>query len=180
MKNLLKQNSKALLLLTLALVPLSQGYAHPGHADTVTISRSTHVYLQKMVPHYLKIQKSLAIGELNAETRGAAEAIQRLIKKARKKEKDPSGKRMYKGVVKTAGFIGAASSIEAAREEFAELNDILLPFFDNWPNHILEHDLVLYTCKETKQWWLQPNGDKVADPYRGASVACADLTEKEE
>jgi hypothetical protein len=180
MKHLFRQNCHALLLLVLALAPLSHSVAHPGHADPVTISRSTHVYMQKLVPHYLKIQKALAVGELNAEAKDAAEAIQRLIKKARKKEKDPSGKRMYKGVAKAAGFISAASNLETAREEFAELSDILLPFFDSWPNHILEHDLVLYTCKETKQWWLQANGDKVADPYRGASVTCADLTEKEE
>lgn len=168
------------LLLMLAFAPLSQSYAHPGHADPVTISRTTHVYMQKLIPHYLKIQQGLAAGELNETVKGAADAIQRLAKKARKKESDASGKKMYKSVGKNVGFIAVAGDVDAAREEFAELNDALMPFFDNWPNHILEHDLVLYTCKETKQWWLQANGDKVADPYRGAAVTCTDLTEKEE
>ncbi len=180
MKNQLPQKYNVLLLLILSLIPLSQSYAHPGHADPVTISRDTHVYMQKMVPHYLKVQKALAAGELSAEAKGAADAIQRLVKKARKKESDASGKKMYKGVAKAAGFISSATSIDAAREEFDELNNILMPFFDSWPSHILEHDLVLYTCKETTQWWLQANGDKVADPYRGASASCAELTEKEE
>jgi len=180
MKHLLRQNCHALLLLVLALAPLSQSLAHPGHADPVTISRSTHIYMQKLVPHYLIVQKGLAVGEVNEAVKGAADAIQRLVKKARKKESDPSGKKMYKGVGKAAGFISSASSLDAAREEFSELSDILLPFFDSWPNHILEHDLVLYTCKESKQWWLQANGDKVADPYRGATAHCADLIEKEE
>ncbi len=180
MRNYLKQGRFAALLLALTLAPISQSYAHPGHADPVTISRATHVYMQKLVPHYLTIQKALAAGELTDEARGAAEAIQRLVKKARKKENNPSGKKMYKGVAKAAGFIASAGSVDAAREEFDELNNILMPFFDNWPSHILEHDLVLYTCKETTQWWLQANGDKAADPYRGASVTCDTLTEKEE
>jgi len=181
MKRLLKQNCNIVLLLMLALMaPLSQSYAHPGHADPVTISRSTHVYMQKLVPHYLKIQKGLAAGELSDEVKGAAEAIKRLVGKARKKESDSSGKKMYKAVAKAADFIAKAGDVDTAREEFSELNDRLMPFFDRWPNHILEHDLVLYTCKESKQWWLQANGDKVADPYRGASVACSDLVEKEE
>ncbi len=180
MKNRLTQKYNFLLLFILALAPLGQSYAHPGHADPVTISRDTHVYMQKLIPHYLKVQKALAAGELSAEAKGAADAIQRLVKKARKKESDSSGKKMYKGVAKAAGFISSATSIDTAREEFDELNNILMPFFDHWPTHILEHDLVLYTCKETEQWWLQANGDTVADPYRGASVACAELTEKEE
>ncbi len=180
MKNRLTQKYNFLLLFILALAPLSQSYAHPGHADPVTISRDTHVYMQKLIPHYLKVQKALAAGELSAEAKGAADAIQRLVKKARKKESDSSGKKMYKGVAKAAGFISSATSIDTAREEFDELNNILMPFFDHWPSHILEHDLVLYTCKETEQWWLQANGDTVADPYRGASVACTELTEKEE
>lgn len=180
MKPLLKKNRQILWVMMLALIPLGQSHAHPGHADPVTISRSTHVYMQKLIPHYLKIQKGLAAGDLNEDVKGAADAIKRLAGKARKKESDPSGKRMYKAVAKAAGFIAQASDINNAREEFAELNDVLMPFFDNWPNHILEHDLVLYTCKETKQWWLQANGDKVADPYRGAGVPCASLVEKEE
>ncbi len=180
MKHYFKHSRHAILLLALGLTPLSQSYAHPGHADPVTISRDTHVYMQKLVPHYLKIQQGLAAGELNETVSGAADAIQRLVKKARKKESDSSGKKMYKGVAKAAGFINSASSLEAAREEFDELNNILMPFFDHWPNHILEHDLVLYTCKETEQWWLQANGDKAADPYRGTSVSCTDLIEKEE
>ncbi len=180
MKTLLKKNRRILWVVMLALTPLGQSYAHPGHADPVTISRSTHVYMQKIVPHYLKIQKGLAAGDLSEDVKGAADAIKRLAGKARKKESDPSGKRMYKSVAKAAGFIAQASDIRNAREEFAELNDVLMPFFDHWPNHILEHDLVLYTCKETEQWWLQANGDKVADPYRGADVHCASLVEKEE
>lgn len=180
MKTLLKRDGLALLLFALLVAPLGQTYAHPGHADPVTISRATHAYMQKLVPHYLTIQQGLAAGELNDGVKGAAQAIERLAKKARKKESDSSGKKMYKAVAKSAGFIAAANNVGSAREEFAELSDTLLPFFDNWPNHILEHDLVLYTCKETKQWWLQANGDKVADPYRGASVSCADLVEKEE
>ncbi len=180
MQNYLKQFRLVGLVLVLVSVPVGQSFAHPGHADPVTISRSTHIYMQKLVPHYLTIQKALAAGELTDEAKGAAEAIQRLVKKARKKESDPSGKKMYKGVAKAAGFINSASSLDAAREEFDELNNILMPFFDHWPSHILEHDLVLYTCEETKQWWLQANGDRVADPYRGASVVCEKLTEKEE
>ncbi len=180
MRNYLKQSHLAALLLALGLAPIGQGYAHPGHADPVTISRATHIYMQKLVPHYLTIQKALAAGELSDKAKGAAEAIQRLAKKARKKESDSSGKKMYKGVAKAAGFISSAGTIDAAREEFDELNNILMPFFDHWPSHILEHDLVLYTCKETTQWWLQPNGEKAADPYRGASVVCDKLIEKEE
>lgn len=180
MNSLLKHKSNLLLLVALVLAPLNQSFAHPGHADPVTISRSTHVYMQKLVPHYLEIQKGLAAGEVSDAVKGAAEAIQRLVKKARKKESDPSGKKMYKGVAKAAGFISSASSLDSAREEFDELNNIMMPFFDNWPNHLLEHDLVLYTCKETTQWWLQANGDKVADPYRGAAAHCSDLVEKEE
>ncbi len=180
MKNCLKQNRYTMLLLMLTLLPLDQSYAHPGHADPVTISRSTHIYMQKLIPHYLTIQKPLAADELSEATKEAAEAIKRLVKKARKKESDPSGKKMYKGVAKAAGFISSASSLGAAREEFGELNNVLMPFFDNWPNHILEHDLILYTCEETKQWWLQANGEKAADPYRGASVICPDLIEKGE
>ena len=180
MNTLLKRNRPVLLLLTLVFAPLGQSYAHPGHAGPVTISRSTHAYMQKVVPHYLKIQKGLAAGELSDEIKGAAQAIERLLKKAGKKETDASGKKMYKGVAKAAGLIMAASDVNAARKTFAGLSDTLLPFFDSWPNHILEHDLVLYTCKETEQWWLQANGDAVADPYRGAGVVCSDLTEKEE
>ncbi len=177
----MKKRTLALLLLgTLAAAPMTAPLAHPGHADPVTISRATHAYMQKIVPHYLKIRKALAAGELNDDVKGAAEAIERLAKKARRKESDPSGKKMYKGVAKSAGFIASATDLASAREEFAELSDTLLPFFDHWPSHILEHDLVLYTCKETKQWWLQANGEKVADPYRGAGVKCNELTEKEE
>lgn len=173
-------NRITMLLLVLALIPLSQGYAHPGHADPVTISRGTHVYMQKLVPHYIKIQKALAADTLDQDVKGAADAIERLANKAHEIESDPSGKKMYDVVAKSAGAIATASSVESAREAFAELNDKLLLFFNNWPSHILEHDLVLYTCKETKQWWLQANGDEVADPYRGSSVSCADLVEKEE
>ncbi len=180
MNVLLKSGGFVGVLVVFLLIPLGQSYAHPGHADPVTISRVTHVYMQKLVPHYLKIHKGLAAGTLNDEVKGAAEAIERLVNKARKKESDASGKKMYKSVAKASGFIAAANDIASAREEFAELNDVLMPFFDSWPSHILEHDLVLYTCEDTEQWWLQANGDKVADPYRGASVACADLVEKEE
>lgn len=154
--------------------------AHPGHAAPVTISRVTHVYLQNIIPYYLKIQKGLARGEMSGDVKGAAEEIKRLAAKARRKEIDPSGKKMYKGVALAAEFISVASTIRVARKEFAELNDTLMPFFDKWPSHILEHDLVLYTCKETKQWWLQGSSEKAADPYRGAAAHCADLTEKEE
>jgi len=180
MEIFLQQIRKSLWILVLVLTSFGSANAHPGHAEPVTISRDTHVYMQKLVPHYLKIQKGLAAGELNDEIQGAAQAIERLLKKASKKESNASGKKMYKGVAKAAGSITAASDVDAARKAFAELSDILLPFFDSWPSHLLEHDLVLYTCKETKQWWLQANGDAVDDPYRGAGVACADLTEKEE
>ena len=178
MNILLRQ--KNLLILTLAPAPLGTVNAHPGHADPITISRDTHVYMQKLVPPYLKIQSALAEGELNETVKEAADAIKQLVDNAWEKERDPSGKRMYKGVAKAAGFVAAANNIDVAREAFAEFNDTLLPFFDSWPNHILEHNLVLYICKETKQWWLQTKGDKAADPYRGASVPCVDLVEKEE
>lgn len=167
-----------LAMLALALTS-QQGYAHPGHADPVTISRSSGVYLEKLVPHYLKVQKALAQDAFTEETKGAASAIERLTKEANAKEKDPSGRKMFGSVSKSAGSISAAGGIEAAREAFASLNDELLPFFDSWPSHLLAHDLVLYTCHDTEQWWLQANGDKVADPYRGASVRCDDLVEKE-
>lgn len=169
-----------LSLLSLSLLALShQGYAHPGHADPVTISRASSVYLQKLVPHYLKVQKALAQGAFTDETRGAASAIERLMKEANAKEKDPSGRKMFGAVAKSAGSIGAAAGIDEARAEFSGLNDELLPFFDSWPSHLLAHDLVLYTCHDTEQWWLQANGDKSADPYRGSSVHCSDLVEKE-
>ncbi len=168
------------LLSTLALALLSQlGYAHPGHADPVTISRASNVYLQKLVPHYLKVQKALSLDAFTDEVKEAASAIERLTKEAGAKEKDPSGRKMFGAVTKSAGSISAAAGIDAARAGFAELNDELLPFFDSWPSHLLAYDLVLYTCNDTKQWWLQVNGDKVADPYRGSSVRCDDLTEKE-
>ena len=173
------QIRKSLWIVALALSPFGPVNAHPGHADPVTISRDTHTYMQKLVPHYLKIQKGLVVGELNDEIKGAAQAIERLAQKGRKKETDRTGIKMYKGVAKAAGFIAAANDVDTARVEFAELSDILLPFFDSWPNHIQEHNLVLYTCKETKQWWLQVNSDAVADPYRGSGVACANLIEKE-
>lgn len=180
MNTLIKQSGSTLLLLILMLVPMSQSLAHPGHADSVTISRTTHVYMQELIPHYLNIQKGLAAGELSAPVKEAAGNIWQLVKKARKKESDPSGKKMYKGVAKAAGLINTANDLKAAREAFDELNDILLPFFDNWPNHIKEHELVLYTCKETKQWWLQLSDDTAADPYRGVGITCVNLTEKEE
>ena len=135
--------------------------------------------MQKLVPHYLKVQKALSEGVFTDETKGAASAIERLMKEANSKEKDPSGRKMFGAVAKSAGSISAATEIEAARAEFSSLNDELLPFFDSWPSHLLAHDLVLYTCNDTEQWWLQANGDKVADPYRGSSVHCNDLTEKE-
>lgn len=168
----------ALVVLALTIGPINQGYAHPGHADPVTISRTTLVYLQKLVPHYLEVQKHLAASKLNDKIKSAAEAMQRLAEKASEKESDPSGKKMYKAVTKSASFIQAAGTIDAAREAFAELNDQLLPFFDNWPSHLIEQDLVLYICKETKQWWMQPNGEKIADPYRGADIHCGNLVEK--
>lgn len=166
------------LLLALILAPLHQIHAHPGHADPVTISRGSNVYMKNLVPHYLKLQKALAGDDLTEEAKGAAGAIERLAKEAHAKEKDPSGKKMFDAVARSAGAIGAAAGIEDAREGFAELNDSLLPFFDSWPSHLLAHDLVLYTCEDTEQWWMQANGDTVADPYRGSSIRCADLTEK--
>ncbi len=180
MNILLKKGGLGLLLLMLIFTPLSQSVAHPGHADPVTISRNTHVYMQELVPHYLTIQKELAAGNLSDIAKMAASNIQRLVKKARKKESDSSGKKMYKGVAKAAGFINSATDLGGAREEFDELNNIMMPFFDNWPSHIQEHNLVLYTCKETTQWWLQSRDTSVADPYRGAEVVCTDLIEKDE
>jgi hypothetical protein len=167
------------VLFVLLALTGQHGHAHPGHADPVTISRSSGVYLEKLLPHYLKVQKALAQGVFTEETQGAADAIQRLTKEAGAKEKDPSGRKMFGAVSKAAAAIGAADGIDAAREAFAALNDELLPFFDSWPSHLLAHDLVLYTCDDTEQWWLQANGDKVADPYRGASVRCGKLVEKE-
>lgn len=181
MCTLVKRNlgilSSALLILT--VLTAQQIHAHPGHADPVTISRSSSMYLQNLVPHYLKLQKAFAQGVFTEETQGAADAIQRLTREAAGKEKDPSGRKMFGAVSKAAAAISAAEGIDAAREAFVSLNDELLPFFDSWPSHLLAHDLVMYTCKDTEQWWLQANGDKVADPYRGASVRCEALVEKE-
>lgn len=177
---LVRRNSWLRLLSMLGLVLVhQQSYAHPGHADPITISRSSSVYLQKLLPHYLKIQKALAQEEFNDDVKGAASAIERLGKEASAKETDPSGRKMFSGVAKWAASIGAAGEVGDAREAFDELNDVLLPFFNEWPSHLLAHDLVLYTCNDTKQWWLQTNGDKVADPFRGALVPCDDLVEKE-
>lgn len=177
----MKQSCKVWLpFLSMLMLTLlnHQIYAHPGHADPVTISRATNVYLQKLVPHYLKIQKALSQDGLTDEVKGAAGAIERLMKEAGAKERDSSGRKMYVAVAKSAGSISAAAGIEEAREAFSELNDELLPFFASWPSHLLAHDLVLYTCNDTEQWWMQANGDKVADPYRGSSVHCADLVER--
>ncbi len=172
-------NYKLFLLIVLALSPVGQALSHPGHDDPVTISRATHVYMQNIVPHYLEIQKGLAADILSDAVKDAAKSIETIAKKARRKESDSSGKKMYKGVAKSAAFIHSAVSVSAARLEFDELNNTLMPFFDHWPSHIKEHDLVLYTCNDTEQWWLQKNGEEPADPFRGGSVGCSDLVEKE-
>lgn len=169
-----------------ASLPTAYLNAHPGHAhsfgeaDPVTISRSTHVYMQEIVPHYLKIQHDLAADQFGDAVKNSAKEIERVATTAHEKETSRSGKKMYKGVAQYAAEIHSSADIKTVRDTFVKLNDILLPFFDTWTSHISEHNMVLYTCKDTKQWWLQVNNEKPADPYRGASAQCKELSKKAE
>ena len=169
-----------------ASLPATYLNAHPGHAhsfgeaDPVTISRNTHNYLLEVISHYLKIQQDLTADKFSDTVKNSAKEIERVATSAAKKESSRSGKKMYKGVAKSAAEIHSTADIKTARETFVKLNDIFLPFFDTWTIHLSQQNLVLYTCKDTKQWWLQSKDEEPADPYRGASAECKELSKKAE
>lgn len=167
------------LITALLMIPQTDISAHPGHADPVTISRSSIVYIQQIVPYYLKIQEKLASGLLDDDIKKTALEINKAMEEAGSKEKDPSGKKMFKGVAVSADLIARAETIDEVRKGFRDLNDRLLPFFDNWPSHIKKHELVLYTCKSSKTWWLQRKGTP-ATPYNEDTKTCGQLLKKEE
>ena len=169
-----------ILFMTLFMISVREdAWAHPGHDDPVTISRSSNVYLQQIIPHYLTIQEGLAAGLFDEAVKYAAKVIKEIMEEATSKEKDPSGKKMFKGVAQAAGFIAASSNIDSSREGFSDLNDKLLPFFNGWPVHISKNGLILYTCKATKQWWLQRNGTP-RGPYGYSAETCGELEKKGE
>lgn len=123
------------------------------------------------------IKEKLAAGSFDDEITKAAMEIKKVMEEAGLKEKDPSGRRMFKWVASSSDFIAGATTIDKAREGFSALNDRLLPFFDAWPSHIKENGLTLYTCKGSKKWWLQRPGIP-ANPYGEDTKTCGELTQK--
>lgn len=149
-------------------------FAHPGHADPVTISRSTAGYIKQIVAPYLQVQEALSAGRFDAPATAAAGQLQQLAGEANAKEKDPSGRRMYHEVGAAAARVAAAADLDTARRHFSGLNDALLPFFDSWPSYRAAHDVVIYVCKASEQWWMQRTGAALI-PYGGGAAACGDL-----
>jgi hypothetical protein len=156
------------------LLPATAAFSHPGHADPVTISRGTATYIKQIVPVYLQVQQALSAGRFDADAGAAAGELKQLTSEAHGKEKDPSGKRMYHDVSQAAGALSRAADIDAARGHFADLNDVLLPFFDSWSSYRDAHDVVIYVCKTSERWWMQKKGAALI-PYAGGESACGEL-----
>ncbi len=165
----------SLLALPLLLVPVSSALAHPGHGDPVTISRSSHTFIQQTVPAYLTIQQALAAGQLGPVEK-AAETIHNSMMGGASNEKVASGRKMFEAVAASADLLIGAGDLETAKEEFSDLSDALLEFFNKWPAHMDEHGMTLYTCNKTEKAWLQKNGAP-QNPYTGGGAGCDQLTE---
>ncbi len=168
-----------ILVAIIALMNYEKAFPHPGHTESVAISRSSHPYLQKTILHYLKIQEHLAAaGSIGEELRTEAKAMKKIMERAAKKETDRSGKKMFKGVADSASLLIESTTIREVSEEFSQLSDILLPFFNDWPSHVREHNLILCICEKSKRWWLQKKITP-SSPYKiGINDECGKLIVK--
>ena len=176
--------SRTLIISTLlATLTASPVWAHGGHIHAPSIGRSTHPYLQKCIPLYLRIRAALAEGKLDDNVKQAAQKLTKQARSGAIIEREAGGRTMLMGVSTGAKAITAAKNLEAARQGFGQINKAMLPFFIIWTSHLKEHQLNLFYCADKEalkkrdkidftKGWIQ-KADKAQNPYGGG--LCADL-----
>jgi hypothetical protein len=164
-------------LFTLVLRILVSAHEGHSHEAVITIGKKTVVHLQSILSNYLEVYCHLVKKDLNGIT-DLAQKLPDAARQAAQTETDGAGRHMMQHVLAGAESLKRARSTKESQEVFASISDVLLPFFNSWPNQLKRNELKMCQCKNDGHCWLQSLNCSSACPYSADQAKiCSDIEE---